>query len=81
MIVEFHMHELEIQLFFSMKGGVGLFEHLNDEDLIESYERSIKENLDKDFINLLKIAIKQRGLENLVKAKIDKKNPKQMMKT
>lgn len=56
-----------------MKGGVGLFEHLKDEDLIESYEWSIKENLDKDFINILKIAIKKRGLENLLNANINKK--------
>lgn len=55
-----------------------MFEHLNDEDLIESYERSIKENLDKDFINLLRIAIKKRGLEKFIK---DKQNPKQMINT
>lgn len=62
-----------------MKGGVTLFKHLNDEDLIESYEQSIKENLNKDFINLLRIAIKARGLEKYVNVNMDKKNPKQMI--
>jgi len=73
------MIEFKIKLLLQTKGGLGLFEQLNDEDLIESYEQSIKENLNKHFINMLRIAIKQRGLEKFVK--IDKKNPKQMINT
>lgn len=67
-----------MQKWFSSarKEGLGLLEHLNDEDLIESYEQSIKENLDKDFINFLRLAIKKRGLEKYIK---DKQNPKQMI--
>lgn len=69
-----------MQLFYHERRGLGVFENLSDEDLIESYERSIKENLDKDFINLLGIAIKRRGLENLVNANRNKKIPKQKIK-
>lgn len=46
-----------------------MFENLNDQDLIESYEQSIKLNLEKDFIELLGKAIRQRGLEKYVKIK------------
>ncbi len=46
-----------------------MFENLKDEDLIESYEQSIKLNLEKNFIDLLAKAIRERGLEKYVKIK------------
>lgn len=47
-----------------------MFEELTDEDLIESYEQSIKFKLDKHFILLLGEAIRQRGLEKYVNEKM-----------
>lgn len=78
MIVEKFKCSYAEKLLWRMKGGVVLFEHLNDEDLIDSYEQSIRLNLNKDFIILLRIAIRERGLEKFVK--IDK-NTKQMINT
>lgn len=49
------------------KGGVLLFETLDDKDLIESYQQSIELNLEKEFIDLLGEALRQRGLEDFVK--------------
>ncbi|MFA8438439.1 sporulation histidine kinase inhibitor Sda [Pueribacillus sp. YX66] len=46
-----------------------MFENLNDQDLIESYEQSIKLKLEKNFIELLAKAIRQRGLEKYVNVK------------
>lgn len=74
--------------FGKQKGGYQLFENLNDKDLIESYEQSIEQNLDKVFIHFLGMAIRERGLEEFVKIKpkqlnhsIQAKRQKQMVNT
>lgn len=39
-----------------------MFEDLEDEDLLQSYKKAIRLNLEKDFIMLLEKALVARGL-------------------